>query len=50
MKILLSSKGALLYVDDLHVGGRNEGEHDRNLKDVIKILLRAKMHVNTTKI
>lgn len=50
MKALLSPIGAIVYVDDILIGGRNEWEHDKSLRVVLNHLEMAGIHVNFNKI
>lgn len=50
MKALLSSTDAVVYVDDVLIKGRNEWEHNINLRGVMSVLAKAGMHVNATKV
>lgn len=50
MKTWLSSLSEVVYVDDVLIDGRNEWEHNRNLRGVIKILAKPGVHVHTNKV
>lgn len=47
---ILTKTKAIVYVDDLLVGGRSQEDHDKNLGEVLARLQEARMHVNRDKI
>ncbi|KAF7698520.1 Retrovirus-related Pol polyprotein from transposon opus [Cucumispora dikerogammari] len=45
----LVGKGCFVYIDDILVFGRNEEEHDKNLKEIKSRLCRCGLAVNKMK-
>lgn len=41
---------AIVYVDDIIVGGSTQEEHDSNLEKVLLRLAEMEMHINTEKV
>lgn len=50
MKALLAATRAVVYVDDVLIEGRNQWEHDKQVRIVMDKLALAGMHVNAKKI
>lgn len=47
---ILVKTRAIVYVDDILVGGKDPAEHDRNLGDVLARMQEAGMHINKSKV